>query len=237
MHGWGWIFALRRLFKCLFPPQVLIPVTGKTDFVIHTADAQGNHIQTAPPNPPTLIPIAHSVSPPVLSQSSPLAIHSSRSRPEQHFSVIQSTGLAANSKSLALLSQPHRESSSSSSPIALTHSPNALASAASPKRPKLLPSSSSPQHLPLSLSSSPKPVSVPSPPCSAFPLSTSPKDFTWTSSVTSPHKSSLKPPHYAAAGSAKANNRRKLLEDSLAQISEFRLKQVSRLTQLNSAHQ
>ncbi|XP_061131934.1 bromodomain adjacent to zinc finger domain protein 2B isoform X2 [Syngnathus typhle] len=206
--------------------KFLIPVTGKTDSGLHTAEDQDNHMQTAPSNPPSLIPIAHSVSPPILSQTSPLAIHSSRSRPEQHFSVIQSTGLAANSKSLALLSQSHRESSPSSSPIALTHSSNALASSASPKRPKLLPSSSSPQHLPLALSSSPKPVSVPSPPCSAFPLSTSPKDFTLTSSVTSPHKSSVKPPQYVTAGSAKANNRRKLLEDSLAQINEFRLKQT-----------
>uniref|UniRef100_A0A7N5ZTA5 Bromodomain adjacent to zinc finger domain, 2Ba n=1 Tax=Anabas testudineus TaxID=64144 RepID=A0A7N5ZTA5_ANATE len=111
-------------------------------------------------NPPTLVPLPCSVSPPALSQNSPLALHGSRSRtePQQHFSVIQSTGLAANSKPMALLTQPRRESSPSSSPIALTTSPKALASTASPKPPKLLPSSS-PQHLPLSLCSSPKPLS------------------------------------------------------------------------------
>lgn len=167
-----------------------------------------------------------SVSPPALSQNSPLAVPSSRSRtegPQQHFSVIQSTGLAANSKPLALLTQAHRESSPSSSPIALTTSPKALASTASPKPPKLLPSSS-PQHLPLSLCSSPKPLSVPSPPRSTLPLSTSPKPFGLTSSVPSSQKSSLKP--HQLPGAAKSN-KRKLLEASLAQINEFRLKQVS----------
>uniref|UniRef100_A0A8C2WRQ4 Bromodomain adjacent to zinc finger domain 2B n=1 Tax=Cyclopterus lumpus TaxID=8103 RepID=A0A8C2WRQ4_CYCLU len=82
-------------------------------------------------NPPNLVPFTCSASPPALSQTSPLALHSSRSRtegPQQHFSVIQSTGLAANSKPLALLSQPRREFSPSSSPIALTTSPKALSS-------------------------------------------------------------------------------------------------------------
>nr|XP_057944861.1 bromodomain adjacent to zinc finger domain protein 2B isoform X3 [Doryrhamphus excisus] len=215
--------------------KLLVPITGETDRPlcgvpsVEHPDKKNNHIQTVPSNPPTLIPMARAASPPVLSPTSPMALHSSRLRPEgqpqqQHFSVIQSTGLAANSKPLALLTQPYRESSPSSSPIALTTSPKAFSSSSSPKPPKLLPSSS-PQHLPLSLSSSPKPVSVPSPPRSAFPLSTSPKHFALTSSVTSPQKSSLKPPQYAAAGTAKAN-KRKLLEDSLAQINEFRLKQT-----------
>uniref|UniRef100_A0A3Q1IRK5 Bromodomain adjacent to zinc finger domain, 2Ba n=1 Tax=Anabas testudineus TaxID=64144 RepID=A0A3Q1IRK5_ANATE len=81
-------------------------------------------------NPPTLVPLPCSVSPPALSQNSPLALHGSRSRtePQQHFSVIQSTGLAANSKPMALLTQPRRESSPSSSPIALTTSPKTLMS-------------------------------------------------------------------------------------------------------------
>lgn len=178
-------------------------------------------------SPPTLVPLPCSVSPPALSQASPLALQSSRSRteaPQQHFSVIQSTGLAANSKPLALLSQPRRESAPSSSPIALTTSPKALSSSASPKPPKLLPSSS-PQHLPLSLCSSPKPLSVPSPPRSTLPPSTSPKPFGLTSSVTTSRKSSQKPRQHAPGG-AKAN-RRKMLEASLAQINEFRLKQVS----------
>uniref|UniRef100_A0A8D3DYA7 Bromodomain adjacent to zinc finger domain 2B n=1 Tax=Scophthalmus maximus TaxID=52904 RepID=A0A8D3DYA7_SCOMX len=82
-------------------------------------------------NPPTLVPLPCSVSPPVLSQTSPLALHGSKSRtegPQQHFSVIQSTGLAVNSKPLALLTQPRREASPSSSPIALNTSPKALSS-------------------------------------------------------------------------------------------------------------
>uniref|UniRef100_A0A8C6LEW8 Bromodomain adjacent to zinc finger domain 2B n=1 Tax=Nothobranchius furzeri TaxID=105023 RepID=A0A8C6LEW8_NOTFU len=121
-------------------------------------------------NPPTLVPLPCSVSPPALSQTSALGLQSSRSRtegPQQHFSVIQSTGLAANPKPLALLTQPRRESSPSSSPIALTTSPRAFFSTASPKPPKLLPSSS-PQHLPLSLCSSPK-TSLSSPPLPLVP--------------------------------------------------------------------
>nr|XP_019935632.1 PREDICTED: bromodomain adjacent to zinc finger domain protein 2B-like isoform X17 [Paralichthys olivaceus] len=194
--------------------KVLIPGTGTAKKKAHS-------------NPPTLVPLPCSASPPALSQSSPLALHSSRSwtdSPQQHFSVIQSTGLAANSKPLALLTQPRRESSPSSSPIALTTSPKALSSTASPKPPKLLPSSS-PQHLPLSLCSSPKPLSVPSPPPSTLPLSTSPKRFGLTSSVRSSKKSSLKPPQHAPSGAAKSN-KRKQLEASLAQINEFRLKQT-----------
>uniref|UniRef100_A0A3B4ERY6 Bromodomain adjacent to zinc finger domain, 2Ba n=1 Tax=Pundamilia nyererei TaxID=303518 RepID=A0A3B4ERY6_9CICH len=184
--------------------------------------------QKVPSNPPTLVPLPCSVSPPALSQTSPLALHSSRSRtegPQQHFSVIQSTGLAANSKPLALLTQPRRESSPSSSPIALTTSPKAPSSTASPKPPKLLPSNS-PPHLPLSLCSSPKPLSVPSPPRSTLPMPTSPKPFGLTSSLTSSQKSSLKPPKHSVSGTAKSN-KRKLLEASLAQINEFRLRQVS----------
>ncbi|XP_062235986.1 bromodomain adjacent to zinc finger domain protein 2B isoform X4 [Platichthys flesus] len=178
-------------------------------------------------DPPTLVPLPCSVSPPALSQSSPLALHSSRSwtdSPQQHFSVIQSTGLAANSKPLALLTQPRRETSPSSSPIALTTSPKARSSTASPKPPRLLPSSS-PQHLPLSLCSSPKPLAVPSPPHSTLTLSTSPKSFGQPSSVRSSKKSSLKPHQHAPAGAAKSN-KRKQLEASLAQINEFRLKQT-----------
>ncbi|XP_034435363.1 bromodomain adjacent to zinc finger domain protein 2B isoform X13 [Hippoglossus hippoglossus] len=187
----------------------------------------GNAKKKAPSNPPTLVPLPCSVSPPALSQSSPLALHSSRpwtDSPQQHFSVIQSTGLAANSKPLALLTQPRRETSPSSSPIALTTSPKTLSSTASPKPPRLLPSSS-PQHVPLSLCSSPKPLSVPSPPHSTLTLSTSPKSFGLTSSVRSSKKSSLKPHQHAPAGAAKSN-KRKQLEASLAQINEFRLKQT-----------
>ncbi|XP_068586955.1 bromodomain adjacent to zinc finger domain protein 2B isoform X12 [Cebidichthys violaceus] len=211
--------------------KVLIPSTGttKTNRPLsgEPHDKKDTKAQKVSSNPPNLVPFPCSASPPALSQTSPLALHSSRSRtegPQQHFSVIQSTGLAANSKPLALLSQPRREFSPSSSPIALTTSPKALASTASPKPPKLLPSSS-PQHLPLSLCSSPKPLSVPSPPRSTLSLPTSPKPFGSTSSVRSSQKSSLKPPRRAVPGSAKSN-KRKQLEASLAQISEFRLKQT-----------
>ncbi|XP_071771100.2 bromodomain adjacent to zinc finger domain protein 2B isoform X2 [Centroberyx gerrardi] len=208
--------------------KVLIPSsgTGKTDrqTVAEPQDQRDSQPHSLASNPPTLVPLPCSPSPPSLSQTSPLALHGSRSRTEglqQHFSVIQSTGLAASSKPLALLTQPRRESSPSASPI--TTSPKALSSTASPKPPKLLPSSS-PQHLPLSLCSSPKPLSVPSPPRSALPLSTSPKPFGLTSPVTSSQKPSLKPPRQAAPGGAKAQ-KRKMLEASLAQINEFRMKQ------------
>nr|XP_020463260.1 bromodomain adjacent to zinc finger domain protein 2B-like isoform X2 [Monopterus albus] len=211
--------------------KVLIPSTGTAKI---DRPLSGEPQDKKPPqalkvssSPPTLVPLPCSVSPPALSQSSPLALHSSRSRtegPQQHFSVIQSTGLAASSKPLALLAQPHRESSPSSSPIALTTSTKSLSSTASPKPPKLLPSSP-PQHLPLSLCSSPKPLSVPSPPRSTIPLSTSPKPFGLTSSITSSQKSSRKPPQHAVPGTARSN-KRKLLEASLAQINEFRLKQT-----------
>ncbi|XP_068435318.1 bromodomain adjacent to zinc finger domain protein 2B isoform X4 [Clinocottus analis] len=209
----------------------LIPSTGttKTNRPLsgEPHDKKDTKAQKGSSNPPNLVHFPCSASPPALSQTSPLALHSSRSRtevPQQHFSVIQSTGLAANSKPLALLSQPRREFSPSSSPIALTTSPKGLSSTASPKPPKLLPSSS-PQHLPLSLCSSPKPLSVPSPPRSTLPLPTSPKPFGSTSSVRNSQKSSLKPPRRAVPGSAKSN-KRKQLEASLAQISEFRLKQT-----------
>uniref|UniRef100_A0A667Y0K7 Bromodomain adjacent to zinc finger domain 2B n=1 Tax=Myripristis murdjan TaxID=586833 RepID=A0A667Y0K7_9TELE len=111
--------------------------TGKTDkphSAVPTAEPQDkrdSQPHNLVSNPPTLVPLPCSPSPPALSQSSPLTLHSSRSRPEgvqQHFSVIQSTGLAASSKPLALLTQPRREPSPSASPIALTTSPKALSS-------------------------------------------------------------------------------------------------------------
>ncbi|XP_034076797.1 bromodomain adjacent to zinc finger domain protein 2B isoform X3 [Gymnodraco acuticeps] len=188
--------------------KVLIPSTGKTERLL-----------SREPHPPNLVSLPCSASPPALSQTSPLALHRSRTEGlQQHFSVIQSTGLAASSKPLALLSHPRRESSPSSSPISLT---------TSPKPPKLLPSSS-PQHLPLSLCSSPKPLSVPSPPRSTLPLSTSPKSFGFgsTSCVTGSRKSSLKPPRRSASGSAKSSKQKKQLETSLTHINEFRLKQT-----------
>ncbi|KAK7913182.1 hypothetical protein WMY93_013393 [Mugilogobius chulae] len=197
--------------------------SAKTDRLLSGASAAEAQAKTeskppkVPSNPSTLVPLPRSVSPPAPSQTAPLALHNSRPRTEQHFSVIQSTGLAANSKPMALVT--HRESSPSSSPIALTTSPKALSRTVSPK---LLPSSS-PQRLPLSLCSSPKPLSVPSPPRSSLPMSTSPKPFALTSPVTSSQKRTLKPPQHAAGGKP---SKRKLLEASLAQINEFRLKQT-----------
>ncbi|XP_020794600.2 bromodomain adjacent to zinc finger domain protein 2B isoform X15 [Boleophthalmus pectinirostris] len=199
--------------------KVLTQNSAKIDkpfSAVSTAEAQAK-TPKVPSTPPTLVPLPRSVSPPAPSQTSPLALHNSRPRTEQHFSVIQSTGLAANSKPMALVT--NREPSPSSSPIALTTSPKALSRTVSPK---LVPSSS-PQSLPLSLCSSPKPLSVPSPPRSTLPMSTSPKPFALTSPVTSSQKRTLKPPQHAAGGKP---SKRKLLEASLAQINEFRLKQT-----------
>lgn len=211
-----------RLFMC--DPQVLLQ--GSRTSKMARSLYEDPQERKIPSNAPTLVPTPCSVSSPALSQSSPVTQHRSRTEgPAQHFSVIQSTGLAANSKPLALLAQQRRETSPTSSPIALTTSPKALSSTVSPKLPKLLPSSS-PQHLPLSLCSSPKPLSVPSPPRPTLPPSTSPNPFGLTSSVTSSQKPSLKPSHHTTAGSGKPN-KRKQLEASLAQINEFRLKQVN----------
>uniref|UniRef100_A0A8D3E0U2 Bromodomain adjacent to zinc finger domain 2B n=1 Tax=Scophthalmus maximus TaxID=52904 RepID=A0A8D3E0U2_SCOMX len=114
--------------------KVLTPSTGtaKTDRPLcgKPQDKKDTKTHKVSSNPPTLVPLPCSVSPPVLSQTSPLALHGSKSRtegPQQHFSVIQSTGLAVNSKPLALLTQPRREASPSSSPIALNTSPKARA--------------------------------------------------------------------------------------------------------------
>ncbi|KAG7275085.1 hypothetical protein CRUP_004851, partial [Coryphaenoides rupestris] len=130
-----------------------------------TADGLSRHLK-----PPHLTPsLPHSPSPPALSQAPPpasRALPRGEAGPQHHFSVIQSTGLAAaggagagGSGPLPLLTRPHRDPSPSSQAT----SPLPLTTSASPRPPKLLPSSL-PHHLPLSLCSSPKPVSVPSPP-------------------------------------------------------------------------
>uniref|UniRef100_A0AAQ6ALQ7 Bromodomain adjacent to zinc finger domain, 2Ba n=1 Tax=Amphiprion ocellaris TaxID=80972 RepID=A0AAQ6ALQ7_AMPOC len=146
--------------------KVKKPLSGETQ---DKKDSQKIHS-----NPPTLVPLRCSVSPPASSQTSPLALHSSRSRteaPQQHFSVIQSTGLAANSKPLALLTQPRRESSPSSSPIAHTTSPKALSSTTLMSQGQMFPAelkkqqqgpNKSPKRT--SLSSSPLPPVPPPPP-------------------------------------------------------------------------
>lgn len=80
---------------------------------------------------------------------------------------------------------------------------------------RLLAQPPSPQHRPLALCSSPKPLAVPPPPSSA--PSTSPRAL-----GAGPQTSTLKTLPLAAAKAS----RRKQLETSLAQINEFRLKQV-----------
>uniref|UniRef100_W5KB21 Bromodomain adjacent to zinc finger domain 2B n=1 Tax=Astyanax mexicanus TaxID=7994 RepID=W5KB21_ASTMX len=165
---------------------------------------------------PTMVPLPRSPSPSAHSQSS-----RSRERPAQPTSVIQSTGLAGSAKPLALISQTRKDAS----PKQLSASPQHLSSssprppAISPKPPagsgKPLPSSH--QLLPLSLCSSPKPLSVPSTP-KPLPVSSSPKPPPLTPS-----------PRARSQGSAhkvqEALSSRKLLENSLAQIADFRLKQ------------
>uniref|UniRef100_A0A665WP07 Bromodomain adjacent to zinc finger domain, 2Ba n=1 Tax=Echeneis naucrates TaxID=173247 RepID=A0A665WP07_ECHNA len=150
--------------------------TAKTDRPLSAEpqDKKDTQTQKVPSNPPTLMLLPRSVSPPALSQTSPLALHSSKSRterPQQHFSVIQSTGLAANSKALALLTQPRRESSPSSSPMALTTSPKALSSTTLMSQGQTFPAelkkqqqgpNKSPKRT--SLSSSPLPPAPPPPP-------------------------------------------------------------------------
>uniref|UniRef100_A0A8C2WRN4 Bromodomain adjacent to zinc finger domain 2B n=1 Tax=Cyclopterus lumpus TaxID=8103 RepID=A0A8C2WRN4_CYCLU len=154
-----------------FPPQVLIPSTGttKTNRPLsgEPHDNKDAKAQKVSSNPPNLVPFTCSASPPALSQTSPLALHSSRSRtegPQQHFSVIQSTGLAANSKPLALLSQPRREFSPSSSPIALTTSPKALSRQTFPAELKKQQQGPNKSPKRTSLSPSPLPPAPPPPP-------------------------------------------------------------------------
>ncbi|XP_072539741.1 bromodomain adjacent to zinc finger domain protein 2B isoform X5 [Salminus brasiliensis] len=164
----------------------------------------------------TMVPLPRSPSPSVHTQSS-----RARERPAQPTSVIQSTGLAGSAKPLSLISQSRRDAS----PKHLSASPQHLSStsprppAISPKPPAASgkPLASSHQPLPLSLCSSPKPLSVPSPP-KPLPLSSSPKPPPLTPS-----------PRARSLGSAlkvqEALSSRKLLENSLAQIADFRLKQ------------
>uniref|UniRef100_A0A671KX15 Bromodomain adjacent to zinc finger domain protein 2B-like n=1 Tax=Sinocyclocheilus anshuiensis TaxID=1608454 RepID=A0A671KX15_9TELE len=111
-------------------------------------------------------------SPPVHLHRSPpppgLSLSASRARERPlHTSVIQSTGLAASAKPLALIAQSRRDVSPKHSPQHRTSSPKTTSATTKPL-------TSSPQPLPLSLCSSPKPLSVPSPP-KPLPLSSSPK--------------------------------------------------------------
>ncbi|XP_036425789.1 bromodomain adjacent to zinc finger domain protein 2B isoform X2 [Colossoma macropomum] len=166
---------------------------------------------------PTMVSLPRSPSPSARSQSS-----RARDRAAQPTSVIQSTGLAVGPKPLALISQTRRDTS----PKHLSASPQHLSSSSSPRPPAISPKPpavsakplvSSHQPLPLSLCSSPKPLSVPSPP-KPLPLSSSPKPPPLT---PSPRARSLGSAHKAQ----EALSSRKLLENSLAQIADYRLKQ------------
>ncbi|XP_051985592.1 bromodomain adjacent to zinc finger domain protein 2B-like isoform X5 [Xyrauchen texanus] len=161
------------------------------------------------------VPVQLHRSPPLsaLSQSSLLSLSGSRAKERPlHTSVIQSTGLAACAKPLALISQSRRDSSPKHSPQHRT---------SSPKTPSTKPLASFPQPLPLSLCSSPKPLSVPSPP-KPLPLSSSPKPPPLTSSLKAQSQASSRKPQALALD---ALTSRKILESSLAHVSDRRLKQ------------
>uniref|UniRef100_A0A671KWF4 Bromodomain adjacent to zinc finger domain protein 2B-like n=1 Tax=Sinocyclocheilus anshuiensis TaxID=1608454 RepID=A0A671KWF4_9TELE len=159
-------------------------------------------------------------SPPVHLHRSPpppgLSLSASRARERPlHTSVIQSTGLAASAKPLALIAQSRRDVSPKHSPQHRTSSPKTTSATTKPL-------TSSPQPLPLSLCSSPKPLSVPSPP-KPLPLSSSPKPPPLTPSLKAQSQASSQKPQSPALD---ALTSRKILESSLAQVTaDYRLKQ------------
>ncbi|XP_016411339.1 bromodomain adjacent to zinc finger domain protein 2B isoform X8 [Sinocyclocheilus rhinocerous] len=159
-------------------------------------------------------------SPPVHLHRSPpppgLSLSGSRARERPlHTSVIQSTGLAASAKPLALIAQSRRDVSPKHSPQHRTSSPKTTSATTKPL-------TSSPQPLPLSLCSSPKPLSVPSPP-KPLPLSSSPKPPPLTPSLKAQSQASSQKPQSPALD---ALTSRKILESSLAQVTaDYRLKQ------------
>lgn len=173
---------------------------------------------SAPLEPSPPVHLHRSPPQPALSQSPLLSLSGSRARERPlHTSVIQSTGLAAAAKPLALIAQSRRD-------VSPKHSPQHLNSSASTK-----PLTSSPQPLPLSLCSSPKPLSVPSPP-KPLPLSSSPKPPPLTPSLKAQSQASSRKSQSPALD---ALTSRKLLESSLAQVTaDYRLKQVSRRSAL-----
>lgn len=148
--------------------------------------------------------------PPARSRSSLLSPpgHKVKERP-LHTSVIQSTGLAAAPKPLALLAQSSQNVSPKRSPQHLTSSPKTASG--KPHQP-----------LPLSLCSSPKPLSVPSPP-KPLPLSSSPKPPPLTPSLKAQSQASSHNPRGPALD---ALTSRKILESSLGHVTDYRLNQV-----------
>uniref|UniRef100_A0A672KBM2 Bromodomain adjacent to zinc finger domain protein 2B-like n=1 Tax=Sinocyclocheilus grahami TaxID=75366 RepID=A0A672KBM2_SINGR len=165
---------------------------------------------SAPLEPSPPVHLHRSPPPPGLSLSGSKA----RERP-LHTSVIQSTGLAASAKQLALIAQSRRDVSPKHSPQHRTSSPKTTSATTKPL-------TSSPQPLPLSLCSSPKPLSVPSPP-KPLPLSSSPKPPPLTPSLKAQSQASSQKPQSPALD---ALTSRKILESSLAQVTaDYRLKQ------------
>lgn len=182
--------------------------------LVEAQDFRGGLQRSAPLEPSLPVHLHRSPpSTPALSQSSLLSMpgHKGKERP-LHTSVIQSTGLAASTKPLALLAQSCRDVSPKRSPQHLT---------SSPKMAKPLPSSHQP--LPLSLCSSPKPMSVPSPP-KPLPLSSSPKPPPLTPSLKAQSQASSRK---SQASTLDALTSRNILESSLAHVTDYRLKQVS----------
>ncbi|KAL0190605.1 hypothetical protein M9458_013303, partial [Cirrhinus mrigala] len=166
------------------------------------------------PSPP--VHLHRSPPPSGLSQPSLLSLSGSRARERPlHTSVIQSTGLAAGAKPLALIAQSRRDVSPKHSPQHRTSSPKTTSATTKPL-------TSSPQPLPLSLCSSPKPLSVPSPP-KPLPLSSSPKPPPLTPSLKAQSQASSRKSQSPALD---ALTSRKILESSLAQVTaDYRLKQ------------
>ncbi len=176
-------------------------------------DFHGGLPGSAPLEPSPPVHLHRSPPPPGLSQPPLLSLSGSRARP-LHTSVIQSTGLAAAAKPLALIAQSRRDVSPKHSPQHRTSSPKTTSATTKPL-------TSSPQPHPLSLCSSPKPLSVPSPP-KPLPLSSSPKPPPLTPSLKAQSQAS-------SQKSLDALTSRKFLESSLAQVTaDYRLKQVSR---------
>uniref|UniRef100_A0A672NFV7 Bromodomain adjacent to zinc finger domain protein 2B-like n=1 Tax=Sinocyclocheilus grahami TaxID=75366 RepID=A0A672NFV7_SINGR len=184
--------------------------------LLEAKDFHGGLLGSAPLEPSPPVHLHRSPPPPGLSQPPLLSLSGGRARERPlHTSVIQSTGLAAGAKPLALIAQSRRDISPKHSPQHRTSSPKTASATTKPL-------TSSPQPLPLSLCSSPKPLSVPSPPKS-LPLSSSPKLPPLTPSLKAQSRASSRKSQSPALD---ALTSRKILESSLAQVTaDYRLKQ------------
>ncbi|KAL1273176.1 hypothetical protein QQF64_029038, partial [Cirrhinus molitorella] len=184
--------------------------------LLEAKDFHGSLVGSAPLEASPPVHLHRSPPPPGLSQPPLLSLSGGRSRERPlHTSVIQSTGLAAGAKPLALIAQSRRDISPKHSPQHRTSSPKTSSATTKPL-------TSSPQPLPLSLCSSPKPLSVPSPP-KPLPLSSSPKPPPLTPSLKAQSQASSRKSQSPALD---ALTSRKILESSLAQVTaDYRLKQ------------